>query len=58
MRALSRTDMAHDGWPDLDSETGDLPPQLRLALVISTCARLLLNDPTENDQTASVLTYI
>ena len=58
MRALSRTDMAHDGWPDLDSETGDLPPQLRLALGINTCARLLLHDPTENDPTASVLTYI
>ena len=58
MRALNRTDIAHDGWPDLDRETGDLPPQLRLALGINTCARLLLHDPTENDPTASVLTYI
>ena len=58
MRALSRIDIALDGWPDLDSETGDLPPQLRLALGINACARLLLHDPTEKDPTAAVLTYI
>ena len=58
MRALNRTDIDHDGWPDLDSDTGDLPPQLRLALAINTCARLLLHETTEKDPAASVLNCI
>lgn len=58
MRALSRIDISHDGWPDPDSKTGDLIPQLRLALGINTCARLLLHDTAEKDPAASVLTFI
>ena len=56
MRALDRIDLFRETLPD--SETGDLKPQLRLALGINTCARLLLHDTTENDPTASVLAFL
>ena len=58
MRALNRSEIDQDGWPDLDSDAGDLSPQLRLALGINTCARLLLHETTERDPAASVLTCI
>ena len=56
MRALSRIDMFRESLPD--SKTGDLNTQLRLALGINTCARLLLHDTTTDDPTTSVLAFL